>query len=272
MSTNHQNTLEIVRFVREHGLLNPERLIVRIEYNQQLFWMKRRPLSKKKAWHYVQGIVSQWVAVPFFYPTVSLGGPESLLYEAEQLRLFSERNIPVPRVIAVTDEFLITEDGGVQLHRHLKKLTDQAEIKCLLDRAVGLVSQTHQAGLCHGRPSLSDMILHNDVISMIDLEENPLQVMSLVEAQARDIWLFLLGVARYSPKNGSLLTHLFQTYQQGISSDINHALQRMVKKLRPVRIIVESLLKPLLGRDVLGAIMVNKMMELHFKRNATGRD
>lgn len=256
-----QDILLIVQQAKQYVIEQPDSFIGQLNYKGQLIWVKRRPFSKKTGWHTVQRFFSKLTALPTLYPTVTSGGSKSLLQEAARLHVFAEHNISAPHVVVVTEDFLITEDAGDQMHQYLDNLVDSVEVNRLLHSAVQAVNQMHQVGLYHARPSLRDMTLKDGVVSFIDLEENPLEVMSLSQAQARDIWLFLNSAARHCNGDLSVLISLINTYQQGVSQDTLLALKKMVKKLKPLRIIAECLPKKLLGRDGRNAIIANKAFE-----------
>lgn len=256
-----KDILLIVQQARQYVIDQPDSFIGQLNYKGHLIWLKRRPFSKKTGWHTVQQFFSRLIALPTLYPTVTSGGPKSLLQEAERLHSFAEKNIAAPQVIVVTEEFLITEDVGNQLHHYLDNLTDRQEINRLLHVAVQAINEMHQAGLYHARPSLRDMTVKEGVVSFIDLEENPLEVMSLSQAQARDIWLFLNSAARHCHGDINVLISLITTYQQGISQETLRALNTMVKQLKPLRMFAECLPKKLLGRDGRHAIIANKAFE-----------
>lgn len=253
--------ISLIQHAEDFILKNPNKLIGQFEWGGQLIWIKRRPFSKKRHWHKLQGVLAKITRLPTFAPTASAGGPESLNYESIRLQNFSLKNIPVPKVLATTEHFILTEDVGFQLQDYLHKLSDEHKIHLLLTQAMLTISQMHQAGLCHARPSLRDMTFKNGVIYLIDLEEDPLHVMQLSQAQARDTWLFLNSAARFCKDDVSLLKDLFHTYKTGISQDTLQELTRMVKQLKPIRRLLDTPLQFKLGRDVRCAIKANKALE-----------
>lgn len=256
-------TESLIEYAQNHIEKHPHILIQKLEWEGETVWLKRRPFSKKTHWHRAQGFLAQWVKLPTFAPTATAGGPESLFHEANRFQQFRENNIPVPKVMAVNSCFLITEDVGIQLQHHLQTLTPFNESKQLLNKAVLTIQKMHQANLCHGRPSLRDMTFKNEAISFIDLEENPLLVMSLPQAQARDIWLFLNSAARFCKNDPMLLMDLFSTYQSNICDVTLHELKKMVRQLKPIRRLLDGPLVTKLGRDVQCAVSANKALE-HF--------
>lgn len=260
---------ETLSLAREYIAKNPNALLGQLTYQGKLIWLKRRPHSKKTNLHRLQGLIARGCALPIFMPTVSSGGAESLHNEAKRLQTFAEKNQPVPALIAVTDDFILTEDVGIQLHRHLASLDCPRLRSAVLKQAMACLKHLHQAGLCHGRPSLGDITWKDDALFFIDFEENPLDNMSLAEAQARDCWLFLNSAARYDNDELLLLSELFKRYQQGISEETLEALQKMVKKLKPLRVAAQSIFKPLLGRDGKTAIRANRCLERCFTNRET---
>lgn len=237
-------------------------LIERIDYQGQPAWLKRRPHSKRTIWHRLQAFMARALRLPILAATATEGGPKSLMDEANRLKELERKNIPVPQVLAINDDCLITQDVGQQLLCYLHEV-DQPEKINLLNKAMNTLIALHQAGLCHGRPSLKDMTILADVIYLIDLEENPLNVMTLAEAQARDIWLFLNSAARFCRQDNQLLNDLFELYEVSIAPQTLERLRHLVVTLKPIRILA-SRIKPLLGRDGLHAIKANKTLELFF--------
>ncbi|MFC3908349.1 hypothetical protein ACFORL_04575 [Legionella dresdenensis] len=255
--------LALIQLARNYFISSPQHFITQLEYGDRYFWVKRRPHEKKRFWHVMQSALTFLVRLPILRSTVSKGGAQSLNQEAAQLRLFASKSIPVPEVIAVNDEFIITSDVGLQLQGYLSQLDNDARKSELLCAAAHSLARLHQAGLCHGRPSLRDMTLAEETIYFIDLEEEPLAVMSLAQAQARDIWLFLNNVARYtSKKDDLLLRNVFAILNMTLTAETRAALRQMVMFLRPFRVVVERMILPLTGgRDVRCAVKANKVLE-----------
>lgn len=247
---------EIILLASEKLKENPHHTVYWIEHQTRRLWVKRRPLSKKKGWHTIQKGISQCLWWPILRPTVCLGGAKSLHEEAQRLALFKQKAIAVPEVIAVTDEFLITDDVGQTLHEYLVDCDNKQSILIEATKALGIL---HQQGLCHGRPSSRDIMVKNQGIFFIDLEEDPVRVMSLAEGQARDVWLFFNNMARYCEHTE--LLELYEVYEEKIHPETFQVLKQLIKLLKPLRKLAEYLPKPWVGRDVRSAIKANKLFE-----------
>lgn len=255
----------LTTLVRQYIAANPTELIARLDFEQQAVWLKRRPESKKNIWHSLLHYLTYVVPLPILYPTVITNGRQSLHNESRRLRLFATRNIPVPLVIDVQDDYLITADVGKSIQRHLEQSITIEDKSQLLGKALAALGALHQAGLCHGRPSLDDMTYLDEVVFFIDLEEDPLQVMSLAQAQARDLWLFFYSVAKHCQNQPELLDELFTYYHDYADTETIAALKQLVLFLRPLRIAVEySFLFAINSRDLRCGVLANKALEQHF--------
>lgn len=251
--------MELMDSAQTWLLQNPNQLIGQFTYQNTQVWLKRRPYSKKTFWHSLQQQVASLLQLPLFYATVSHGGPDSLHFEAQRLKLFLDYDIPVPQVLAVTDAFLITRHTGEQLHAFLGKPENKYMVEKYLFKAVDALKALHKAGLYHGRPSLKDMTLQDDTIFLIDLEEDALEKMSLEEAQAKDIWLFLNSAANHASE--TLLAEIFASFLATSKPQVLLICKKMVLKLKPCRVLVSFLAGEKWGRDVRNALKTNKVLE-----------
>ncbi len=239
---------------------NTERYSFQFSYQGQQYWLKRRPLNKKKIWHSLQTFAAKVLGSAVLTATV-VDKNNSLKEEAKRLHYFTQQQIAVPTVIHATDSYLITTDAGQTLHSVLAYAPLDTKKK-LLAQAIDALSEIHSKKLCHGRPSSRDMLIGAGALFFIDLEENPLTVMSLAEAQARDLWLFLNNASRYYPENPELLSELFLRYQSAADPETLDALKKMVRILAPFRRLIERYFSTWIGRDVRCAIAANRCLEV----------
>lgn len=259
--------MSIQAIVKDYIAAHPNEDIARLNYEQQTIWLKRRPESKETIWHRLLHYLTYIVPLPIIYPTVVTDGAQSLQDEALRLRIFAMRNIDVPAVLDVQPDYLVTSDVGGTMQKYLEELTTAEDKYRLLIKAMAALSQLHQAGLCHGRPFLRDMTYLNEQVFFIDLEEDPLKVMSLAEAQARDLWLFLNSVAKQCKNEPRLVHDLFECYLLDAHIETIAALKKMVLLIKPLRFFMEySLLLAIKSRDLHCAVLVNKVLERYFKR------
>lgn len=187
---------------------------------------------------------------------------ESLLSEANRLKRFAAASIPVPEVLDVATDHIVLSDCGSQLRTVLTGITNQKEQRAVLERAVANLAALHAAGLVHGRPHLKDMTLGEDgQIYLLDLEEDPLRVMTLSDAQMRDVWLLLASCAEFCPDTFDDLTSLLAVYQDASEHDIRRQARAFGRNLRWVRKLVDLAKARDASRDVFGAYWAIRVLE-----------
>lgn len=250
---------DLIARIEQHVTHYPYERILKLEHDGRLIWIKQYNESKIRTWHRMQRAVTSLIPIGIFKTTVS--DFNSLTGEAIRLRKFREKNISVPEVIYARPGLCAVYDVGGGFREKLRTIDNPNERLDLLKQATLNLSLLHQAGLCHGRPLLKDMTWDNGVIYFIDLEEDPLQVMSLPQAQARDIWLFLNGCVPFASDGEDDLANLYALYAEHASPETVHELTRMVRWLKPIRIVAQYVLAPFFGKDIRYAVTANRALE-----------
>ncbi|WP_298626565.1 hypothetical protein [uncultured Legionella sp.] len=259
--------MSLYDLVKKYIADNPQISVGKIIHDDQEVWIKRRFASKENIWHKLLHYLTFIIPFPVIYPTVVSDVTDSLLQEAMRLTLLADNNIPVPTVLIANNEFLATTDVGETLQRHLESIDEPGKRAYLLQQAAIALGKLHQANLCHGRPSLRDMTYNNEQIYFIDLEEDPLSVMSAAQAQARDVWLLFFSVARQCRDNPFLLNDLFSSYLHYAKPETLGSIKKMVLFLKPIRVFVEYCLFAIPSKDLHSAVIANKTLEQNLKKH-----
>lgn len=243
---------------------SPSRRVERIPYQNGYAWVKHACYSKKTFWHRLQRILSYFIPLSILRPTVSLGGESALSHEINQLRKFKEYGLVVPHILEEFPDKIILSDIGLTLKEHLQKETSIEGRLLLLKNASRTLAEMHNLGLYHGRPHIKDIVYQPDTkqIGFLDLEENPLSVMSLNDAQDRDFWLFLCSCGRYIEHDVRYIEGIASSYlsQRNMPSPPKNLII-LAKILKPLRYLVEKFLYNVVGHDVRNVVVVNKMLE-----------
>jgi tRNA A-37 threonylcarbamoyl transferase component Bud32 len=238
------------------------------ELDGQKIWVKQTVPPKARIWHKLQRFLASLLGQPILRATVSAGGPENLRAEAKRLKMFQERGFKVPEVLAVYDDLLVMTDAGPQLRAVLDSTMDKDARHNILKTTMRAMSALHQAGLAHGRPYMRDMTWDGKDIGFLDLEEDPVTVMPLVTAQARDIWIFLSAASRYARCPGDkakyepeLIRILFNEYKSGASKQVLKELQDFVLFLEPLRKLLDrKMLWKKIGTDARQSVFINRCL------------
>ena len=238
-----------------------------------IIWVKQPTTPKSTIWHKIQFWMARLIPLKILRPTVSQGGVAALAAEHEKLAQFAASGIPVVDIMAFDGRALATKNAGQALNRILPAMTDETARLPVLRQAGSALSDLHQAGFCHGRPHVRDMVMGDNGIVFLDFEESPLSVMSLAEAQARDLWLFSMFSARYL--DDAALGALVQGLVADAAPDTRASLRVFVGFLRPVAAVLAALRVP--GKDVRQAIAATRAWHRILRLSAqgewrTGRD
>ena len=240
-----------------------------LRWENRRIWVKQSVPAKHKIWHSVQRFAANITGIPLLRPTVSPGGQKGLESEAATLRKLALRGVLVPDLIDVAPNWIAIGDNG----RILKNCIEDDEDKgyedavcCHVVDAGKALAELHGKGVAHGAPLLRNMTLRDDgQIGFIDFEEDPNARMPVIDAQARDILLFVFSIQREFKKRPELLRAGWLAYVEAVSSNAPQLapLRKVLRLLFPVYLILRPF-RRYLGTDasngletyrVLGAIL-----------------
>lgn len=221
-----------------------------LTFQGQPAWIKYPEPARKNLFVGLHHLLAH-IMPPALHPTNAPGGTLGLMQEADRLQSFAQAGLPVPAILERTKEHLILADCGPALRNHLRNLSDTQIQTQGFHNALEVLQAVHNAGFAHGRPDLRDFsISETGKISILDLEEDPLQSMPLATAQARDIWLFLCSVAGLAKTPLPLLQQLVNSYLVTAPPEVWNALRDLGRALRPYRRIISILRAQNLAKDI----------------------
>ncbi|MCC5792950.1 MAG: hypothetical protein JJT82_10145 [Legionellaceae bacterium] len=247
------------------SILQDKPSVFRIEYEHQFYWVKRRPFSKRKLWHSLQNLCASLLRKPILKSTVNLGGAKSILYEAERLTTLAHLGIAVVTLVGQGKDYLITRDSGMSLKSWLQECHIPAMRHACMKQSIDLLRTLHQSGQYHGRPSPKDIVVRETLLYWLDLEENPLDKMSLAQAQARDFWLLMFSLSRHIT-DASEMSILCQYYLQESDPAVTRELMDFNRLLLPLSALLRPLPDTIIGKEVRAAITVVHSLQNIFRR------
>lgn len=248
---------------------NPHSRTLRGDIQGRRVWIKRVSAPKASIWHKVQCMVARLFNMPILRCTVSPCQAESLRMEAQRLRDFKAKGYSVPDILAEDPQMLVLSDAGQSLPRAIEKSDNPRRLLLLAAQALAML---HKQGEVHGRPYIRDLTWDGQAIGFLDLEENPVSVMPLAVAQARDVWVFLISAARFSRKGDnkyefdkSIIIALYHEYRRHTGSNVEHELKKLISFLSPLRRFLEqSFLWRKIGNDARQAVFISRCLEADF--------
>jgi tRNA A-37 threonylcarbamoyl transferase component Bud32 len=236
--------------------------VERTVFDGQDAWIKRPEGQRSTFFSGLHRVLSR--ALPkALRPTNAVGGIAALADEAARLRDFHRAGLPVPQVLEETADHIVLADCGATLRTHLRGLKDATARAHMLDVARDVLVQVHRSGRAHGRPFVKDMTIgvSGSDIHLLDLEEDPCAHMDLMDAQARDVWLFLMSCAEFydDPQKG--LRNQLDMFLSALPTEMKPRLIALGRGLRPFRWIIGVTRAKGLSRDVGGAYWSARALE-----------
>lgn len=263
--------IDYLSIARDLTADKPPKRIIHSQVNGEDIWIKRSVPAQNRIWHQIQRLIAKLLPYPILRATVSEGGSIALKLEAERLNEFEQKGIHVPHVLAISEDILVLNDIGPQLYEYLRKTADLDKRRAVLVEAAIALSRLHRSGMVHGRPYLRDMTWDGTKIGFLDFEENPLTVMSKAAGQARDIWIFLSAVSRFSKRVGDKYTYenhimdvVWNAYLPANPDALNE-LRRFIRLIAPLINPIKKYGWRKVGSDVRRATFVTDYLRNQLK-------
>lgn len=261
---------------RQHGISltrdNPGARTISALIDGRKVWFKYPVPPKARIWHMLQRFIAAIAGMPILRSTVSSGGAQALHDEAARLKLFQQQGFHAPDILALHDDMIVMGDSGPQFRDVLDRLGNRDAQAGLLKKSMLELARLHSAGLAHGRPYMRDMTWENETLFFLDLEEDPVKVMPIKTAQARDVWIFLSAASRYATVpgdktryEGSLIHELFDVYASAANPAALDELKDFVRFIAPLRKLLDRpSLWDKIGRDARQSVYVTRCLEERF--------
>jgi len=167
------------------------------------------------------------------------GGGEAKQIEARRLAELDALGVRVPRVLGEGASTLLLSNLGDTFASRLRAADgDATRIDALTQTVVDAIAAAHARGAYFGQPLPRNITLdETGRVGFIDFEEDPLEVMSLPQAQARDWLMFAFGMAKYYDGRTEVLADMLSKVLQREPEVAAHAgrvrrLQGFAERIR----------------------------------------
>lgn len=231
--------------------------IERMETAGRIVWIKRPGETQATRWHALQRLAARLAPHPMLRVTVDGGGPASIERERARIGAFRAAGFLVPEVLLDLPDALVLSDLGSNLGQVHKG--DEPAFRRALPPLGETLGRVHDCGLVHGRPSRRDLVWHEGEIGFLDFEEDPLAAMPLTVAQARDVVLLFVDLAR-SGLDAEGLGAVWNAYAPHLSPERHEALRAVVGPAARIGAVFGPFLKPFAGRDLKAPIAAARFL------------
>lgn len=201
----------------------------------QRAWLKQYGDSSRALLLAMLDLFARRLRLGALRPPPHHGGGAARDVESRRLAELHSQDVNVPQVIGRGRASLVLSDTGRSLASCLRE-ADEAGCDALVARAIAAIATAHRQGAYFGQPVPRNMTWDGRSIGFIDFEEDPLEVMDLVQAQARDWLLFGYGVAKYYDRRPEVLQRMLAQALEGAQTpvvahahEVTGRLQRLVR-------------------------------------------
>ena len=255
---------ESVRRIEASGVWRAKRVeVFELPEGKVLVKGQRAPRS---LWpHRLMNVFTWLLGVPYLQAVPVHGGARSQKIEIMRLRALRTAGLPVPQVHHVGDDyFVMSYLGSNDLARCLREQGSHGFVLWL--EAMEQLLRVHAQGQYLSQCFARNIIVSDVFEGLIDFEDDPLEVMGLVQAQARD-WLIYLQSTLWNlaPDAGQLdaaLHHVLERESAPVRAVLRHAARRLAwLRWLPTR-------REVWGKDFVSLQAVAAALHRHHAANA----
>ncbi len=160
--------------------------------------------------------IARGLEIDALRPPPHPGGGEAKQIEARRLAELEAQGVRVPRVLGEGESTLLLSDIGTTFAARLRDAGgDPERTDALTQAVVDAIAAAHARGAYFGQPLPRNITVDEQGrVGFLDFEEDPLDVMSLPQAQARDWLMFAFGMAKYYDGRTDVLADMLSTVLQ----------------------------------------------------------
>lgn len=173
--------------------------------------------------------LARWMNSPLLRPVPQRGGAAAQATEVRRLRALSAAGVRVPAVLHESADHVVLQFlGGHGLHELFGR--DAAQALPAFVRGLQALADVHARGQCLSQAFARNMLWCEGSVWMIDFEDDPLEVMPLAQAQARD-WLAYLfsAVSAIDAPRAALMAH-WQQAQQATGPEVRQLVRTAAQR------------------------------------------
>lgn len=212
-----------------------ERAVLLSADDGQRYWLKKSA-PERGFWRYqALNMFSYLFRLPLLKAVPQQGGRIALNTEIKRLKQLSRATVAVPELVAQAADWLLLRDLGNSAVDYFKDSNvAESDKQALLRACLQAMRSVHDKQLYLSQAFVRNMIVVNQDpwdIGFIDFEDDPLEVMDLAHAQARDLLLFVDSVARFFMHNQDFFKDCIDAFLSDHNVEVKRWLRQTVVRL-----------------------------------------
>lgn len=205
--------------------------VQRIEYAGQAAWRKRYGATARRVRLALLRCLARWLGANALIAPLPRSARAACATERRMLSRLRQLGASVPEVLGASDTELILSDLGPTLAERCRAEATSERRAELVRRGFEALAELHRRNGYLSQAFARNMVCDSGRIGFIDFEDDPLEVMSLPAAQARDVLLYVHSTARFLADAeacfGALLERHLATESAAVRLEIARAVSRL---------------------------------------------
>lgn len=198
-------------------------------------WRKTYGRSRRHVRLAALRMLARGLDLPPLLPPPHRGGDAARRTEAARIRELAAIGVTVPEILAEAPRQLVVSDLGPTLASQLRQAGGEPHrTDALVEPAIEAIADVHRRGGYLSQAWPRNLTLSGGEVGFIDFEEDPGEVMSGADAQARDWLLFAYGTMRYYRARPRALGGQLRTALGGADTDVAAGVSRVGTRLQPL--------------------------------------
>ncbi len=209
--------------------------IEKLTTDQGIFWLKKAAPARGIFRYHALNFFAWAMRLPLLKAVPQPGGEAAIDVELKRIQSLHQAGVLVPRVVAHRADWMLIEHVGESIVKTMKQAdTTQAKRQQLFALCLQALKQLHSKDLCLSQGFVRNLLIDpvSRRIAFVDFEDNPLAVMSLPEAQARDLLLLATSTARFFVDDVAFFEQQIKTFLTGHDPQMVAALKITTDRLQ----------------------------------------
>lgn len=200
------------------------------------FWLKKAAPPRGVFRYHALNLFSWMLRLPLLKAVPQPGGDAAIKNEIKRLQALASMGVLVPQIIAYDSSWLLIKDAGQSIIKTMKQNeTTQSCRQQLFMACLTAIKSLHLKDQYLSQGFVRNMLLADEAamqVAFIDFEDDPLDVMNLAEAQARDVLLLVNSTARFFVDDHEFFSNSIQQFMTGHSPEMVAALRTTTQRMQ----------------------------------------
>lgn len=231
--------------------------VLRMDTLQGKIVIKGQRPARGVARYKLLNLIAAILRAPFLKAAPAWGGARAQEVEVTRLQTLKSCDLPVPEILHVDSEFFVMKALGESDLAHTI-LTEPKRAYDAWLRGGTLLLQVHSRSQYLSQAFARNFLLHEDELGLIDFEDDPLEVMSLAEAQARDWLAYLHSTAWLLPRLQEDMAMQLDAWISKEASEVQDLMELAAKRLAWMRHFPSN--RRRWGRDMVAIQAVGQLL------------